>query len=293
MGRNASTRPGFDPAVVADILSHMLEGIDGSSRPRLVGLSALQGSGKSTLAAQLVAAAKERGVAALTLSLDDVYFGRRRRQALAREVHPLLAVRTVPGTHDIALLERTLDALGSACRAAPARIPRFDKGIDTRLPPSRWRRVNEAPQLVVLEGWCIGVTAEDDSALLEAVNDLEREHDPDRRWRRFVNAQLAGDYARLWRRIERLVVLRAPAYEVVRRWREEQERALRRRAAARAMSPAQVRHFLEFAERLSRHALATLPGRADLIVALDEERKVTSIIARTPRAASRGPVGRH
>lgn len=279
--------------MVEDILSHMLEGIDPASRPRLVGLSALQGSGKSTLAAQLVAAATQRGLSALALSLDDVYFGRRRRQALVREVHPLLAVRTVPGTHDIALLERTLDALGDASRAAPVRIPRFDKGTDTRLPPSRWRRVHEAPQLVVLEGWCIGVAAQDDSALLEPVNALEREHDPDRRWRNFVNAQLAGDYARLWRRIDRLVLLRAPAYDVVPRWREEQERSLRRRAAARAMSPAQVRHFLEFAERLSRHALATLPGRADLVVALDEERGVTSIRPRTPRAALPGPTARY
>jgi D-glycerate 3-kinase len=293
MAANASTRHGFDPAVVADILSRIVDGIEESPRPRLIGLSALQGSGKSTLAAQLVTAAKERGIAALALSLDDVYFGRRQRLTLSRNVHPLLAVRTVPGTHDIALLERTLDALNSAGPASPARIPRFDKGMDTRLPPSRWRTLRRRPQLVVLEGWCVGVNAEDNAALLEPLNSLEREHDADRRWRTFVNAQLAGDYARLWRRIDRLVLLRAPAYEVVARWREEQERSLRQRGAVRAMSPAQVRRFLEFAERLSRHALATLPGRADLIVALDEERKVTGISSRTPRAASRGPTGRY
>ncbi|SFN11248.1 D-glycerate 3-kinase [Dokdonella immobilis] len=279
--------------MVADILSHMLDGIGASSRPHLVGLSALQGSGKSTLAAQLVAAAKERGMAALALSLDDFYFGRRQRLALAREVHPLLAVRTVPGTHDIALLERTLDALSSAAPTSPARIPRFDKGTDTRLPPSRWRTVRRRPQLVVLEGWCVGVGAQEDAALREPLNALEREHDADRRWRRFVNAQLGGDYARLWQRIDHVVLLRAPAYEVVRRWREEQERGLRRRGAARAMSPAQVRRFLEFAERLSRHALASLPERANLVVALDEERRVTAVRPRIPRAASRAPAGRY
>ena len=82
----------------------------------LIGISGLQGSGKSTLAAQLVSAAERRGVAAITLSIDDFYLGRRARQHLARSVHPLLATRGVPGTHDVGLLLRTFAALP---RAAP------------------------------------------------------------------------------------------------------------------------------------------------------------------------------
>jgi D-glycerate 3-kinase len=64
---------------------------------------------------------------------------------------------------------------------------------------------------------------------------------------------------------------------VVVRWRDEQERALRRRAAPRALSPAALRRFLLHYERLSRHALATLPSLADLRVLLDEARRVRSI----------------
>jgi len=73
------------------------------------------------------------------------------------------------------------------------------------------------------------------------------------------------------------VLLEAPAYDVVVRWRDEQERALRRRHAPRALSPAALRRFLLHYERLSRHALATLPARADLRVRLDAQRRVRAL----------------
>ncbi len=281
MGRNASTQHGFALDVVDEAVGHLRAVSARRRKPLLVGLSALQGSGKSTLAAQLVAAARRCGISALALSIDDFYYGRRQRNTLAREVHPLLAVRGVPGTHDIALLESTLAALLRADPATPARLPRFDKGRDTRLPPSRWRRVTRPPQWIVLEGWCVALKAEQAAALPEPVNRLERDEDADGRWRTFVNAQLAGAYARLWRRIDRLLVLQAPCFEVVERWRDQQERALRRRGAARAMSRQGIRRFIQFSERLSRHALATLPGQADLVLELDAAR---AVIARRHRA---------
>lgn len=239
----------------------------------MVGLSGLQGSGKSTLAAQLAAAARARGAEAQVLSLDDAYLGRRDRNRLARDVHPLLRTRGVPGTHDVALLLATIEALRHASAARPARLPRFDKGTDTRLPPSRWRRVTRRPALIVIEGWCLGVPPESDAALAVPVNALERREDRDGRWRRYVNAQLAGEYARLNARLDCLVMLQAPEWSVVTRWRSEQEQALHRRGAPRAMDAPALRRFLMHYERISRHALAVLPARADAVVPLDRKRR--------------------
>ena len=250
--------------------------------PWLIGLSGLQGSGKSTLAAQLVARAAQDGRYALALSLDDFYFGRAMRRALARDVHPLLATRGVPGTHEIALLQSTLDALAGANPNHPAAVPRFDKGRDTRVAPSRWRRVRRVPDLILLEGWCVGVPAQAAAALATPLNALERDEDADAAWRHHVNAQLRDAYQPLWRRLDHLVLLQAPAYDVVVRWRDEQERSLRRRGAPRAMSPAALRRFVSHYERLSRHALATLPARADLRVVLDETRRVRDVAPRRP-----------
>lgn len=267
---------GYADAVVAALLASITQ----MPRPWLVGLSGLQGSGKSTLAAQLVAAARRDGVRAMALSIDDFYFGRAARLRLARTVHPLLATRGVPGTHDIDLLQRTLAALRGVSAKSPAHVPRFDKGRDTRLPPSRWRRVEQAPQLVILEGWCVGVPPQTAAALRRPINRLERDEDRDARWRSWVNARLAYDYVPLWHRLDRLVMLQAPAYAIVARWRDEQERALRRRHAPRALSPAALRRFLMHYERLSRQALKALPAIADLRIVLDSARRVRRIVSR-------------
>ena len=289
MNRDRITQPGYAADVVAAIVAL---GDAGPDLQTVIGISGLQGSGKSTLAAQVVAAAKRNGRNALALSIDDFYLGRAARARLARSVHPLLATRGVPGTHDIGLLLRTLDALRSASAARPVPVPRFDKGRDTRLPPSRWRRVRVAPDLVILEGWCIGVPPQAGTALHRPLNVLERDADAAARWRGWVNDQLAQSYVPLWRRLARLVVLQPPDYSVVRRWRDEQERGLRVRRAPRAMTATALQRFLMHYERLSRHALRTLPALADLRIVLDARRQVRRVIARgthspPPSASSR------
>jgi len=273
MRHDANTRHRYADAIVQLLL-------DALPRRGLIGLSGLQGSGKSTLAAQLVSAARILGVAAFTMSIDDFYLSRRARQQLARTVHPLLATRGVPGTHDVELLLRTLDALHHASPTRPARVPKFDKGRDTRQPPSRWRNVKRAPDLVLLDGWCVGVPAEPAAALRRPLNALERNEDADARWRTYVNTQLAQRYAALWRRCDRLLVLQAPGFGVVARWRDEQEQALRRRHAPRAMSTTALHRFLMHYERVSRQALRTLPARANICLRLDANRRVKEIVIR-------------
>ncbi len=279
MPHDAITQTAYAERVVAAVLE-LATLAHAGRRPWLIGLSGLPGSGKSTLAAQVVHAARRNGIAGLALSIDDFYLGRAARQQLARNVHPLLATRGVPGTHDVALLLRTLDALRVATPGHPARVPRFDKGRDTRLPPSRWRSVGHTPDFVILEGWCIGVPAQSAAELQHAVNRLERLQDHDARWRTWVNAQLEQCYAPLWRRLDRLALLQAPDYAVVRCWRDEQEQPLRRRKAPHAMSPAALRQFLLHYERLSRHALQTLPARADLRIVLGRDRRVRRLVRR-------------
>jgi len=279
MRRNASTQPGYDRATVDAVLDALIARLPWR-RAALIGLSGLQGSGKSTLARQLADAARKRGVATEVLALDDFYLGRRERAVLARTVHPLLATRGVPGTHDVALLGDTLRALANASSQQPARIPRFDKGRDTRDAPSRWRRIADPPRLILLEGWCIGVPAAAIGEPTRALNALEHTEDADGRWRAHAEAALASDYAKLWRKLDALVVLAAPDFAIVERWRGEPERVLRRRGAPRAMSRPALRRFLMHYERLSLRALKTLPKIADIVIELDERRRVRRVKTR-------------
>lgn len=255
---------GFAAAFVARVLDDAL-----ASGARVYGICGLQGSGKSTLAAQVAALAATRGIPTATVSLDDFYLDRDDRAALAREVHPLLATRGPPGTHDLALACTTLDALREGARVA---LPRFDKIADARRPRDGWPCV-EGISLTLFEGWCLGAPAEDEAALAEPVNALERDEDRDGAWRRHCNRALSRDYPRLWRRIDRLLFLRPPGFDIVPEWRWQQERALQAADPQRpGMSRAQVERFVQHYERVSRQALRTLPAIAQWTVGLSADR---------------------
>jgi D-glycerate 3-kinase len=258
------------------LLDHYAGRIARSRRPYILGLSGLQGSGKSTLARVMKAHAEARGWPAEVLSLDDFYYSRSDREALAQSVHPLLRTRGVPGTHEIELMLSVLAAMPHASDKLPVAHPRFDKGRDTRIPPSRWPRIMRRPQLVIVEGWALGIRPQLQVAVAKPVNALESAEDPDARWRHWVNKQLRG-YQPLWRKFDALIVLQAPGWEIVQRWRNEQEQQLLARHAPLAMDAKAMERFLAHFERLSRHALATLPALADTCVEYDDERNVTGL----------------
>ncbi len=263
-------------ALAGHLLDQYAGRIARSRRPYILGLSGLQGSGKSTLARVMKAQAEARGWATEVLSLDDFYYARSEREALARDVHPLLRSRGVPGTHEIELLLSVLSALPKASEKLPVTHPRFDKGRDTRFSPSRWPRVTRPPKLVIVEGWALGVRPQLQAALIAPINELERLEDPDGSWRHWVNKQLRG-YQPLWRKFDALIVLQAPSWAIVRRWRGEQEQELLARHAPLAMDATAMERFLAHFERLSRHALATLPALADTCVEYDDDRHVTGL----------------
>jgi D-glycerate 3-kinase len=260
---------GYPDAFVAAVLARAMA-LPGPCR--VFGITGLQGTGKSTLSAQVAALAGSRGLRAVVLSIDDLYLDQPERQRLGREVHPLLATRGAPGSHDLALGAATFDAL----RRGGARLPAFDKISDRRLPESEWPRVDGVPDLVLFEGWFHKVPPQDDAALRHPINALERDEDADGHWRRFCNAALAS-YAPLWAAMGELLFLRGPGFEQVPAWRGEQEKTL---AAAnpgrRTMTQAEVERFVLFFERVSRQAWATLPAIADWTVTLDAERRIVA-----------------
>ena len=240
----------------------------------VVGLCGSQGSGKSTGAALLQILLDEARFETAVLSIDDLYLPKEERKKLAEEVDPLLATRGPPGTHDVALGERLLSALPGPQVTA---IPRFDKARDTRADPSQWEQFQGPADIILFEGWCVGARPEPPTALTKPINELERIFDPNGRWRRYVNNALAGPYQQLFSRLSFLILLQAPSFEVVARWRKEQEHKLRARVgdAANVMTDAQIDRFVQYYERLTRFILAEMPSRADAVVTLDPNRHVS------------------
>lgn len=251
-----------------------------ADKPLLIAVNGCQGSGKSTLCAYLAGhLLAQHGLRVLALSLDDFYLTRARRAELAVAVHPLLATRGVPGTHDRGLLDDTLAALLSRSRPGTVAVPRFDKAKDDRRPRAEWDTVTGALDLVLLEGWCLGARPQTPAQLARPVNELERQEDPDATWRAYVNDLLATDFLPLYERVDAWVMLQAPAFGSVFRWRLEQEHKLARSTpgqAAGLMDADQVARFIQHYQRLTEHCLATLPGAVDYLYRLDEQRRITA-----------------
>lgn len=260
--------------IEAHVLAPALAGADG--RPLILGLAGAQGSGKSTLAAALASNLRQRGRRAAAVSLDDFYLPRARRRALGARVHPLLAVRGVPGTHDLPLL---LDVLLRVRSGQPVALPRFDKLADDRLSPQHWQGLPRL-DVLILEGWCVGARPQPDALLTAPINSLEAGEDAQAHWRRHANQALAGGYQRVWARLDALVFLAAPGWDIVPRWRAEQEAALARASRRPGMDAAALRRFCAHYERLTRWQLADTPRQAALTVRLDAARRPTGVGAR-------------
>lgn len=243
----------------------------------VAGLCGAQGIGKSTLTALLHRALAEGGHNVASISLDDFYLTRADRTGLARSVHPLLQTRGVPGTHDVSLAIQTLSELRASGSAS---LPSFDKAIDDRRPRGHWVSVETPVDIVLFEGWCVGALAQRACELDQPVNALEREEDQDGTWRHYANRALATTYQVLFEKIDLLVLLAAPSFDHVYQWRLQQERELRKSVATRHGSSSKIMEdhdvvrFIGHYERLTRHILAEMPARADVIVAVDGDRKM-------------------
>jgi len=276
--------------IASAVLAEFADALEGAAaRPVIIGLAGAQGSGKSTVARRLVQQLREKGRRSAALSIDDFYHSRSERRRIAATLHPLFVTRGAPGTHDAALALSVLDAVRNG-EATPA--PAFDKARDEPLPSNQWPIIPASLDVLVFEGWCLGARPEAPEALRTPINMLERAFDADGKWRRAVNDALAGAYQDLFAAIDALVFLRAPSFEIVRRWRTEQERALASSPHARPspglMTAEEISFFIQHFERITVWMMKDLPQRADQTLYLNERRRIVQTAAR-----SRQPVEVH
>ena len=240
--------------------------------PFLLLINGAQGSGKTTATALLKLIFSEHyQFRVATLSIDDFYLSQAQRQQLAVEIHPLLATRGVPGTHDIHYLATTLDQLKNG---QPAYIPVFSKADDDLLPDSEWHAVTQPVDIIILEGWCVGARAQFGSqsvneSIKQPINELEQTEDCDGVWRDYINQQLQNHYEPVYAMAEGLVMLKAPDFNCVYDWRVLQEQKLQAIYPDKGMQPAELTRFIHHYERLTKHMLATMPAYADWVYHLN------------------------
>lgn len=252
-----------------------------AQRPIIVGIQGGQGSGKSTLSqamAHWFHRAFDWNLA--VLSLDDLYLSHQQRKQLAQDIHPLLATRGVPGTHDMCTGLRLLQQLPSLAQGESIQAPAFDKISDDVLPPSAWHTFTGPIDMLLFEGWCVGCPAQSASQLQPAVNELEQQEDSDGRWRQWVNQQLDGHYQQCFQQLDYLISLQVPDMQAVYQWRWQQEQQNRQQSHTpcdRSFDEKQLHRFIQHYQRLTQHAAHTMPERADLVLQLNHAHQVQHI----------------
>ncbi len=244
---------------------------------RVFGINGAQGTGKSTLVELLhLLLEQDHGLRVVGWSLDDSYLTHAERAQLALDVHPLLATRGVPGTHDVGLAMMVIARCLGLAPGAELALPAFDKASDDRRLAVDWPRITGPVDALLFEGWCVGVPAQCPEDLLAPVNPLEIGADSDGRWRGYVNAQLAGEYQELFGMLDRLILLRAPDFASIARWRAQQENDTARAApggGAGLMDATGLARFLQHYERLTRHGLDCMPALADVVLELNADHR--------------------
>lgn len=245
-----------------------------------VGINGCQGSGKSTLTDFIASYLNTQyQLNVIVMSLDDFYLPSTKRNQLAQDIHPLLATRGVPGTHDITALNHVLSQLSE--HRVGFSIPRFNKAIDEPFPQNQWTSVEKPVDIILLEGWCWGVTPQTDEQLQAPINELEMQHDADGEWRSYVNQQLKAAYEPLYKKMDFWLALQAPSFDCVYQWRLEQEQKLQAKniglSHTKIMSPSEVLNFTQYFQRLTVQGSETLSNSADAVFHLDNTRHIKDI----------------
>ncbi len=265
------------------------------SAPLLVAVNGAQGTGKSTMALFLQALLKKQGKQTAVISIDDLYHTFQARKKLAKDVHPLLVTRGVPGTHDIELGQLVIQHLQQAKVGEVIQIPVYDKAVDDRAPQSQWPSISAPVDIIILEGWCVGAKPMLDADLQRPINQLEADEDQDFVWRHYINQELKERYQQFFSQFDLLVMLKAPSFDCVREWRALQEEKLARKMQVRMtdaqtnengkvnapykglMDSSALNRFMMHYERLTKHMLEEMPKRADVLITLQQDHSIESV----------------
>ena len=243
-------------------------------KTKIIGLSGGQGAGKSTITGILKLILKKKyGLNICVFSIDDFYKTKNERLRMSKKKHPLFITRGVPGTHDITLLNQTIRKLKQK-KFRTVLIPKFDKSKDDRYRKNKWQKIKTKPDIIIFEGWCVGTTHQNNNELKRPINLIEKKYDENLKWRKTVNNLIKKRYKNIFNKIDKLVFLKVPHFNYIIKWRWLQEQKMKLTTKSKkTMSKTQVKEFIMFYERLTKHMIKNYSKISDLTIFLDKNHR--------------------
>ena len=184
----------------------------------------------------------------------------------------------MPGTHDLTLLNQTIKKLKQK-RFKTVLIPKFDKSKDDRFKKTKWQKIKDKPDIIIFEGWCVGTTHQSSIELKKPLNFIEKKYDKNLKWRKIVNNLIKKMYKNLFNKIDKLVYLKVPHFNYIIKWRWLQEQKMKLTLKnKKTMSKTQVKEFIMFYERLTKHMMRNYSRISYLTIFLDKNHRSKKMI---------------
>ena len=247
-----------------------------------LGFSGSQGAGKTTIAGILkIILRKYFKRKVQVISIDDFYKTLEDRNKLSNTIHPLFKTRGVPGTHDTSLVKKFFNFI----KKKPFKIfkaPKFSKILDDRFKKKYWFNINEKPEVVIFEGWCVGAKAQSNFLIKKPINVLEKHEDKDMVWRKYVNEKLKKEYKRIFSKIDHFIFMKIPSFKMVFKWRLLQEKKLKKKSHLnkKIMSYNEIQRFIMFYERITLQMIKDLSKSASIVMLLKKNHQIKKILFR-------------
>jgi D-glycerate 3-kinase len=257
-----------------------------NKKPYFVGLAGGQGTGKTTISSIMkIILEKYFKLKVFKISIDDFYKTRKERLSLSKKVHPMLATRGVPGTHDVKMMLDFFRKVKSR-NFKKIKLPNFNKAVDDRFPKKNWYKIKEKPDVIIFEGWCVGAKAELNKALKRSINSLEKVNDSKLIWRKYVNRQLKKKYKELYSQLHFMIYLKAKNFNLLQKWRLKQEHKLwlktkKSSGHNKIMSKGDVINFMQTYQRVTENMFKKMPKYASIIFNLNSNHQIKSAVYKT------------
>ena len=252
-------------------------------RTLILGLSGSQGSGKTTVTGILQIILKKFFKKNIyIISIDDFYKTLRDRNRMSQQKHSLFKTRGVPGTHDINLIKNFFISVKRK-KFKKIKLPKFNKSIDDRSKKNYWHNINKRPEIIILEGWCVGAKPQINSSLRKPVNILEKYEDKDLIWRKYANEKLKKEYKEVFAMIDYFIFMKVPNFKIVFKWRLLQESKLRKKShyKKKIMSYSAVKRFIMFYQRITLQMMKDLSKSASIVLLLKKNHEIKRVLFRS------------
>ena len=252
-------------------------------RTLILGLSGSQGSGKTMVTGILQIILKKFFKKNIyIISIDDFYKTLRDRNRMSQQKHSLFKTRGVPGTHDINLIKNFFISVKRK-KFKKIKLPKFNKSIDDRSKKNYWHNINKRPEIIILEGWCVGAKPQIISSLRKPVNILERHEDKDLIWRKYANEKLKKEYKEVFAMIDYFVFMKVPNFKMVFKWRLLQESKLKKKFhyKKKIMTYSAIKRFIMFYQRITLQMMKDLSKSASIVLLLKKNHEIKRVLFRS------------